>query len=86
MISSEKLMGTIARNSDVSHAIGVLSKGQKPNADYDSSFVLAVLSKIAKLFRNEARREWIVHADLAHPHSTKLTIKFCANIDLRVAP
>jgi hypothetical protein len=69
MISSEKLMVTIAWNLDGFHVIEVLPKGQKLNADYYCSSVPTKLSTIGEQFRNETRRKLILHADNASPHA-----------------
>jgi hypothetical protein len=47
MISSEKLVVTIAWNPDGFHVIEVLPKRQKFNTDYGCSSVLTKLLKIA---------------------------------------
>jgi hypothetical protein len=86
MISSEKLMATIAWNSDEFHVIEVPPKGQKYNANYYSSSVLTKLLKITRQFRNNRQRKLILHADNAGPHAAKSIIEFCAKPDLRAAP
>jgi hypothetical protein len=55
MISSEKLMVTIAWNPDGLHVIEVLPKGQGFDADYHCSSALTQLLKITRQFRNETR-------------------------------
>jgi hypothetical protein len=86
MISSEKLTVTIAWNPDGFQAIEVLPKGQKFNADSCCLSVLTRLLKRARHFRDETQKELALHADDAHPHPAKSSIKFCAKLDLRVAP
>jgi hypothetical protein len=53
MINSEKLMVTIAWNCNGFHAIEVLPKKQKCNANYYCSSVLTKLSKMARQIRNQ---------------------------------
>jgi hypothetical protein len=54
------------------------------NAGHYCSFVLTKLSKIARQFRNKARRTLILHADNARPHNTKSSIEFYPKPDVRV--
>jgi hypothetical protein len=51
MISSEKVMVTIAWNPNGFHEIEILPKGQTFNTDYGCLFVLPKLLKMAKQFR-----------------------------------
>jgi histone-lysine N-methyltransferase SETMAR len=86
MISSAKLIVTIAWNPNGFHVIEVLPKGQKFNTDYYCSSVLAKPSKIATRFRNETRRKLILPADNAPPHTAKSSIEFWAKLYLKVVP
>jgi hypothetical protein len=61
MISPERLMMIIAWNPDGFRLLKILLKGQKFNADYHYSSVPERLSKMAKQFRNETRREMVLH-------------------------
>jgi histone-lysine N-methyltransferase SETMAR len=86
MISSEKVIATIAWNPDWLHVIELISKGLKfHSASYWSS-VLTKLSKIARQFRNEIRRRLILHTDNARPHSAKSSTDFWDKLNLRIAP
>jgi hypothetical protein len=66
--------------------IEVLPKGQKCNTDGYCSSVLTKLSKIARQFSDETRRELLLQADKARAYTAKSSFEFCAKPDLRVAP
>jgi hypothetical protein len=85
MISSEKVMITIAWSPDGFHAIEILPKGQKFDVDHFCSFVLPRLSKIGRQFRNERQRKLTLVADNARPDITKPRIEFYTKLGLRVA-
>jgi hypothetical protein len=85
MISREELRVTTASNADGFHVIAVFLKGEKINAHYYRSSVLAKLSKIARQLSNDTRRKMIISADSARPQSAKPTTEFCAKLDLTMA-
>jgi hypothetical protein len=86
IISSEKLMVSIAWNPDGFHVIEVLAKGHKSDADFYCSSMRTKPSRKARQFRNETQRELILHTDNVRPQTAKSGIEFCAKRDPRVAP
>jgi len=83
MVSTPKIMITIAWNPLGFHAAEVLPKGAKWTAKY---YVETILPKIARLREKDDHRWLIVHADNARPHTARVVGEYMDANCLRKAP
>jgi histone-lysine N-methyltransferase SETMAR len=83
MIGDRKMMVTIVWNPHRFHLVDGFPKGQKFNASYYIDNILQLLLEGRSTGPGSGL---IIHADNARPHTAQMTLKFCRENRLEIAP
>jgi histone-lysine N-methyltransferase SETMAR len=83
---NRKIMLTIVWNLRGFHLIKVLEKGRKFNAGYYIAEILKSLSQWSSFGAAGNKRKFMVHADNARPHTTKLSTQYLNENQMKSVP